>query len=94
MNTHTQAAPTLDRADVEQVLYRTAICAVTFHPRTQVDDPGYDIEDDVTWCSAPLRGIPAGLIAEVLQVIIRKVITDPTANRRSFVEMLARLAEE
>lgn len=93
MTTHTDPARMVDRADVEQVLYRTAICAVTFHPSKYVDDPSYDVEDDVAWCSAPLRGIPSGQFAEV-RASIRMVITDPTVSRTSFVETLARIQEE
>jgi hypothetical protein len=90
--TMTSQAPTIDRADAEATLYRVAICAFTYHPGKQAQDPGYTIDDDVNWCLAPIAGLPAARLV-ALSETIRIMITEPTANRREFIAMLAALAD-
>lgn len=84
---------TMDRADTETTLYRVAICAFTYYPDKPHDEPGYDVEEDVTWCVAPLAVLPAEQLAE-LRAAIRTLITDPGADRREFIATLADLADE
>jgi hypothetical protein len=90
ITTTSEASSVLDRRDAEAVLWRVAICAFTFYPEKPLDEPGYTIEEDVVWCTAPLAGLPDQAIGE-LAVAIRTLIGDPTANRRPFIATLAQL---
>lgn len=90
--TPTSAVPTIDRTDVEATLYRVAVSAFTYYPNKE-DEPGYTLDEDVDWCFAPIAGLPARRRDE-LRTRIRTMITEPTANRREFIAMLAALAEE
>ncbi|MDL9978587.1 hypothetical protein [Microbacterium candidum] len=83
---------TVDRANVETVLYRVAICAFTYYEGKEIDDPGFSVRDDVEWCLAAL-----GTHAETagsLRADIHAMITDRDADRRTFIARLAALAEE
>ena len=55
MTTTTSEGPTMiDRSDCEATLYRIAICAFTYYPDKEADEPGYSVDEDVDWCLAPL----------------------------------------
>lgn len=82
----------IDRADTETTLYRVAICAFTYYPGKPWDEPGYTVDDDVTWCTAPLATLAAERLAE-LRATIRRLITEPAADRRAFIAALAELAD-
>ena len=83
----------IDRADTEATLYRVAICAFTYYPGKPWEEPGYSIDEDIAWCTAPLAGLPQEKLT-ALGASIRSLITDPGADRRSFISTLARLADE
>lgn len=83
----------LDRTETETVLYRVAICAFTYYPDKPELEPGYTIEEDVVWCSAPLVGLENDQVAE-LRDVIRTLIADPAADRRGFIATLAQLADD
>lgn len=84
----------IDRGRAEKVLYRTAISAFMYYPDKPDNEPGYDVEEDVVWCTAPLeRRLPAPDV-EAFRGLIRMLITDPLANRRPLIRKLAELSGE
>jgi hypothetical protein len=83
----------IDRTDAEEVLYRTAVSAFTYYPGKEAGETGYVLDADVAWCSAPLIDLPAERLAEV-RVTIRSLITDPSSDRRGFIGLLNRLAQD
>lgn len=90
MNTPSKAHTMIDRDSAEVVLERVAICAFTYYPGKPTEEPGYTVDEDVAWCTAPLRALPAPQLAE-LRDTVRTLITDPTADRRRFITTLAQL---
>lgn len=85
---------TIDRNCTEKVLYRVAICAFMYYPGMPDAEPGYDVEEDIAWCLAPLeRRLPSGDI-QMLSNVTRMIITEPLADRRPFITKLAEIAGE
>lgn len=80
----------IDRSDTEATLYRVAISTFTYYPTKQVDEPGYSLDEDLDWCLTPLSALPAETIS-ALRSATERVITDPTADRRSFIATLSDL---
>lgn len=91
--TTTNPVPGIDRTDVEETLYRVAVSAFTYYPDKEAEESGYAIDEDLDWCLAPIAGLLAGRSNE-FRTAIRMMITEPTANRREFIAVLAALAEE
>ena len=83
----------IDRADAEATIYRVAICAFTYYADKLADEPGYSVDEDVHWCAAPLTGLPEPQLT-ALRDTVRVLITDPTADRQSFIRQLHVLAGE
>ncbi len=84
----------IDRSRAEKVLYRTAISAFMYYPEKPDNEPGYDVEEDVAWCAAPLeRRLPPPDV-EVFRGVIRMLITEPLADRRPLIQKLAELSAE
>lgn len=83
----------LDRAKTDAALYRVAICAFTYHPDKHVDEPGFQLDEDLDWCLAPLAALPAVELA-VLRDTIATLITSPTADRQAFIRTLAALSND
>ena len=90
MNTPRETPIVIDREAAEVTLERVAICAFTYYPDKPADEPGYTVDEDVTWCTATLRALPADQLAE-LRDTVRTLITDPSAERRTFIATLAAL---
>ena len=76
----TTASGTIDRADIEATRYRVAICALDYYPAKPEDEPGYTIDEDITWSIAPLLGRDPAALAQ-LREVIRDTIADPTTHR-------------
>lgn len=58
------------------------------------NEPGYDVEEDVAWCVAPLdRQLPMPDV-EMFRGVIRMLITEPLADRRPLIQKLAELSGE
>ncbi|WP_127817856.1 hypothetical protein [Microbacterium sp. CPCC 204701] len=92
MNTVSETStPLIDRSQTEAVLYRVAICALTWHPGKTDADPGYRVEDDHRWCLAPLDGVDPGL---PVRVLVAATILDPSRHRAELVRSLSALADE
>src|SRR4051812_42918466 len=83
----------IDRADAEATLYRVAISAFTYYPDKPAAEPGYGVEEDIDWCTAPLRSLPPEQL-HALRESVRELIIDPMADRRAFIATLNELAEE
>lgn len=81
----------LDTAAAEAALYRVAICAFTWHPAKEIDEPGWTITEDLDWCLAPLTGLPADQLTD-LRARVQTLITTPTADRQAFIRHLATLS--
>lgn len=84
----------IDFNRAEKVLYRVAICAFTYYPGKRDREPGYDVEEDVAWCTVPLEKRLAGADLQMFRNVIRMLITEPLADRRPFIQKLAELSGE
>lgn len=83
----------IDRAEAEATLYRVAVCAFTYYPGKETDEPGYRVDEDVDWCAAPLIGLPTTQFDQIREQI-RLLITDPLADRQAFITVLGELTGE
>lgn len=81
----------LDPAEAEAALYRVAVCAFTWYPAKEADEPGWTIAEDLDWCLAPLAGLPTDALAD-LRATVQTLITTPTADRQAFIRHLAALS--
>lgn len=91
MTTPTGEPLMLDPAAAEAALYRVAICAFTWHPNKEADEPGWTIAEDLDWCLAPLAGLPNDQLTD-LRATVQTLITTPTADRQAFIRHLAALS--
>ncbi|WP_374976627.1 hypothetical protein ACEYYH_02015 [Microbacterium trichothecenolyticum] len=83
----------LDRSAAEATRWRTAVSAFEYYPNKHLDEPGYTIDEDVTWCIAPLAGLPDTELDQ-LRATVRTLITTPTADRQAFIRHLATLTAD
>lgn len=84
----------IDRNHAEKVLYRVAICAFTYYPGKSEREPGYDVEEDVAWCTVPLEKRLPEPDLQMFRSVIRMLITEPLADRRPFIQKLAEISGE
>lgn len=89
----TKGHPMIDRADAEATLYRIAISAFTYYPSKPTDEPGYQVDEDLDWCLAPLATLHREQVSELRDTILELII-NPTADRRPFITALNELAGE
>jgi hypothetical protein len=82
--TTSESARMLERAEVEDVIFRVAYSAFIYYPTKPDEEVGYTVEEDIDWCMEPLVDKP-GVDADTLAAGIRHLITDPTADRRAFI---------
>lgn len=82
----------LDRADVEEVIYRVAVSAFRYYADKPAKELGYTVDEDVRWCTSPLTDHPDINLA-ALQQEIRQLITNPNADRQAFIQNLNARAE-
>ena len=80
-----------DPAAAEDALYKVAICAFTWYPNKEANEPGWTITEDLDWCLAPLTGLPGDELAD-LRATVQTLITTPTADRQAFIRHLAALS--
>jgi hypothetical protein len=83
----------LDRADTDAALYRVAICAFSYHPDKHLEEPGYQLAEDLDWCLAPLTALPTAELT-AMRDTIATLITTPTADRQAFIRTLAALSDD
>ncbi|WP_019180119.1 hypothetical protein [Microbacterium yannicii] len=81
----------IDPAAADAARARTAVSAFEYYPTKHLDEPGYHLDEDVTWCLAPLTGLPAAEFDE-MRATIQTLITTPTADRQAFIRRLAALS--
>ncbi|MGN8552094.1 UNVERIFIED_CONTAM: hypothetical protein OHV15_05880 [Microbacterium sp. SLM126] len=82
----------IDRAHTESTLWRTAVSAFSYYPTRHIDEPGYTIGEDITWCLEPLSGVDQTVL-ERLSRLVEAAIVDPTAHRAALTKELERLAD-
>ena len=82
----------VDRADAEAVLFRTAFAAFSYYPDRPIQEPGYTMQEDLDWCMEPLAAL-SGSDREAIRERIREMITDPSADRQSFILDIEALAD-
>ena len=83
----------LDRAAAEAARWRIAVSAFEYYPDKHLDEPGYTVNEDVTWCIEPLTGLPDAEL-EQMRATIRTLITTPTSDRQAFIRHLATLTAD
>ncbi|GAA1468866.1 hypothetical protein [Microbacterium thalassium] len=77
----------IDRSTAEAVTYRTAVTAFTYYPTKLLDEPGYNVDEDIDWCLEPLDAD----LRPAFRTIARDVITDPNADRQAYIRHLMNL---
>lgn len=82
----------IDRAHTETTLWRTAVTAFSYYPTKHIDEPGYTIDEDITWCLETLSEVDPTALAR-LSDLVATAIVDPTANRTALIKELERLAD-
>lgn len=88
-NVRTGGLAMIDRAHVDDVIYRVAVSSFLYYPTKSIDEPGYTIDEDLDWCLARL---PVEQRAE-FRDRIRVLVSDPGADRRGFVRDIRLLAD-
>jgi hypothetical protein len=83
----------LDRSQIDAAIFRVAVAAFTYYPDKATNEPGYTIDEDLDWCLRPLRHLPAPQ-RQRLREQITGLITDPTADRQTFIQHLHHYAQE
>jgi hypothetical protein len=82
----------VDRAHTETTLWRTAVSAFSYYPTKPVDEPGYTVGEDATWCLEPLSAVDQPVFLR-LSDLVASAIVDPTAHRVALTKELERLAD-
>ncbi|WP_127473878.1 hypothetical protein [Microbacterium sulfonylureivorans] len=82
----------IDRSDAESAIYRTAVAAFSYYADKHIDEPGYTIDEDLDWCTQPLRGLPEE-VQRRLRDEIRALITDPARDRQPFIRDVIDLSD-
>lgn len=82
-----------DRDGVDDAVQRVGLVALMYYPEIHVEEPTYDIQQDVDWCVEPLSDLPADLLAE-LRVSIGRAITNPTGHREEVFHALLDLVAD
>lgn len=88
---HMNETTLVDQRDTDVTLFRVAICAFLYYPGKLSDEPGYTIDEDLAWCMAPLRSLPARQLVHTTDRT-RALIMDSSADPREFIATLAMLA--
>lgn len=85
-------APAGARGDADAVIYRVAVAAFTHYPTRHLDEPEYEVDEDVAWCLEPLA-CPTDEARAMMAEWVREIITNPLADRQEFIELFSRQAE-
>lgn len=91
MNDHTKGVPVLNQSDVDVMLARVAVAAFTYYTEKSVEEPGYAVDEDVEWALEPIRAMETVDLG-YWRDRVRRVISDPAADRRAFLADLMALA--
>lgn len=68
-------------------LQRIALTALLYYPEITDDDPTYQLQDEVDWCTEPLDPPDR----EMLRDLVRRSILNPTAYRTLLFSRLMQL---
>lgn len=83
----------IERHRTEEALYRVAVSAFTYYPGKDAKEPGYMVDEDISWCIAPLLPLPPQQV-EQMRETLRELITNPQSDRQAFIAALDRLTRE
>ena len=83
----------LDRTQVDATIYRVAIASFTHYPAKHLEEAGYTVDEDLDWCTRPLRHLPPEQ-REQLRARILNLITEPTADRQAFIKHLKSISSD
>lgn len=83
----------LDRSQIEAVIYRVAVAGFTYYPDKPIAEPGYTIDEDLDWCTRPLRHLPPEVQTEFRRQIF-ELVTDASAERQAFIRHLKSFASD
>lgn len=70
------------RDSVDDTLQRVAMAALAYYPEVQLDEPGYQLADDVAWCLESLTDLREDDL-ERLRDLVGRTITNPSEYRQA-----------
>ena len=70
------------RDSVDDTLQRVAMAALAYYPEVQLDEPGYQLAEDVDWCLEPLTALGKEDMAR-LRDLVGRTITNPSEYRQT-----------
>lgn len=79
------------REEVDDVLQRVGLAAISYYPEIHIDEPDYTVDGDVDWCLEPLTDLTDEQRITVREAVGR-AITNPTAHRFGMFRVLLELA--
>jgi hypothetical protein len=79
------------REEVDDVLQRVGLAAISYYPEIHVDEPDYTVDGDVDWCLEPVTDLTAEQRTS-LREAVGLAITNPTAHRYALFQSLLELA--
>lgn len=82
----------IDRSDAAEVIYRVSVAAFAYYPEKSEAELGYDVDEDIEWAIEPVLALDAASL-DTLRVSIRDAITNPAADRQSFIRSVKALAD-
>jgi hypothetical protein len=80
-----------NREEVDDVLQRVGLAAISYYPEIHVDDPEYTVDGDVSWCLEPVSDLTDEQRSAVREAI-GLAITNPTVHRYALFQTLLELA--
>lgn len=83
----------ITRDNADDTLQRVGLVSLMYYPEIHVDEPDYELTNDIDWCAEPLAGLP-GRQRDSLRELIGRTIVDPTAHRSALFGELLRLAPD
>lgn len=81
-----------DRGDVDDALQRVSMLAFLYYPQIHVDEPDYQLSDDIDFCLEPLDGL-ADDQRDELRLLIGRAIIDPSEYREDVFAALTELVD-
>jgi hypothetical protein len=82
---------TITQEQFDDLLSRTALAALFYYPEIAVDDPDYNLQNDIEYCMEPVSAIADDEVKR-LRVAVGRVITNPTAHRSELLALVIELA--
>ncbi len=79
------------REEVDDVLQRVGLAAISYYPEIHIDEPDYTVDTDVDWCLDPVTDLTDDQRAP-LREAVGLAITNPTAHRYALFQILLDLA--